>query len=163
MKNTEYSEKKFDSRHFRCMLVVERDNTAPKTPEITMTKLNKKAATIKGLLACGAYERKNRSSTYRTFVLEISGDLGGDITYLVGSRGSLRRTRSTIDMADVISGGRIHAAYAYVGELTNGRGKKLAPGEYRKIVAQIVKYGEAYIVACSEKLAELTAAGAVCN
>ena len=132
--------------------------------------LSKKAATIQGLLACGAYEQKNRSSIYRTFVF---GNQDVPVTYLVGSRGALRRTKTTIAEAAVISGGRIHAAYAYVGQVTNGPNKELNAGQCRHLVAQIVRYGEKYIVACSESLAaisaklaepaELLASGAIAN
>ena len=86
-----------------------------------MAKLSKKAATIKGILACGLTETF-RSNKYRTFnrVSQETGDV--IFVLLVGESGALRVLRpreqgDNLAHSQSITGTKRHGAYEYVGRI----------------------------------------------
>ena len=90
-----------------------------------MLTLNKKNATIKGLLACGFTEEPGRSRKYRTFV-------GRTATFLVGKSGAFRRTYSTIALSRSLTGSKLHDAFEYVGRFAE-LNPDLTPTQYIRL------------------------------
>lgn len=91
-----------------------------------MADLNKKQATIKGLLACGYTEDPGRSRKYRAFI-------GKRHTFLVGPSGALRRTHTTIAASRSFTGNKLHGGFEYAGRFSV-RCPSLTKEQYVRVV-----------------------------
>jgi hypothetical protein len=84
-----------------------------------MAKPSKKQLTIDGILACGYVEEVGRSRKFRCFNKPAPEGVPTR-TLLVGKAGALRsisESCSSLAESRSITGTRLHAAYAYVGNL----------------------------------------------
>lgn len=75
--------------------------------------MNRKTATILGILACGYVETK-RSKKYRTF------EFGGR-TFMVGKSGGFRRTYGSLAVSRSFTDTPLHKAYEHIGRLVESQ------------------------------------------